>query len=159
MTDYTPDAVIRFWSKIEIPENPNACWIWTGTHYPSGYGILAIDRKNIRVHRMMWEIANQQTIPKNMCICHTCDVPDCCNPRHLFLGTTQENTQDKVNKGRQARTRGEASGKSAKLTAVQVEQIRQRYSVGGIYQHELAAIYGVNQQQISRIVNYKRWPS
>lgn len=157
MTYYTPDSILRFWSYLDIPTDPDACWIWTGTHYPSGYGILRYNRKNIRAHRMMWEIANQATIPEGMCVCHTCDVKDCCNPRHLWIGTTQENTQDKVNKGRQARTKGESSGKSAKLNAQQVANIRQRYAVGGITQRKLANEYGVSQGQIYRIVRYIEW--
>lgn len=35
-----------------------------------------------------------------MVICHSCDVRTCVNPDHLFCGTTKENAQDMVRKGR-----------------------------------------------------------
>jgi hypothetical protein len=48
-------------------------------------------------------------IPDGMLVLHKCDNPRCCNPEHLFLGTSQDNQDDKVSKGRQARGDGHYS--------------------------------------------------
>jgi uncharacterized protein YjiS (DUF1127 family) len=159
MNQYTKNPVdykTRFWSKVTITNNINDCWLWTRACFSNGYGAFQLEGKQKRAHRMAWEII-YGSIPNGLCVCHKCDVRLCCNPLHLFLATSEENTQDKVSKGRQARNKGLKSGKSAKLNPSQVEEIRQRYALKELNQYELADVYGVKQQQISRIVNHKRW--
>lgn len=50
-------------------------------------------------HRLAWEEA-YGSIPAGMSVLHTCDVRNCVNPEHLFLGTYKDNAQDMVKKGR-----------------------------------------------------------
>jgi DNA-binding MarR family transcriptional regulator len=45
----------------------------------------------------------------------------------------------------------------ALLNEVQIVTIRKLYSEGSYKQIALAATFGVNQSQISRIINRKRW--
>ena len=61
-------------------------------------------------------------IPKGYLVCHKCDNPKCTNPEHLFIGTPNDNMQDKINKGRLRIARGEKAGAS-KLTEAQVISI------------------------------------
>lgn len=74
-------------------------------------------------HRLAWEEVNG-VLPIGMKVLHSCDVPLCCNPAHLFLGSDADNVEDKVNKGRQAR--GERHG-NATLTDAQRLRIRKEY--------------------------------
>lgn len=92
-------------------------------------------------------------------VLHTCDVPHCHNDAHWFLGTNAENVADKVAKGRMPRhsmNRGQGHG-MAKLTADQVQSIRDRYAAGGVKQSDLAVEFGILQQQVSRIVRRTSW--
>jgi len=50
-------------------------------------------------HRVAWTVTNG-LIPKKMNVLHHCDVPSCCNPAHLFLGSQKDNVQDMMSKGR-----------------------------------------------------------
>lgn len=95
-----------FWSRVQIGGN-DECWPWLGAKKAAGYGNITIEsgvvRTTIGSHRLAWEYANGRSVPTGMCICHRCDNPPCCNPKHLFLGTQADNMADKIAKGRDPR--------------------------------------------------------
>lgn len=91
--------------------------------------------------------------PKKLRVCHTCDNGKCINPKHLFLGTPKENSQDMVRKGRSCK--GEKNG-ACKLSDIDVLNIRQAVRGLGCTQRFLSEVYGVKESQISRIINNKR---
>jgi hypothetical protein len=82
-----------------LTKDQNGCWLWTGAFHTDGYGQIRLNGKTLRVHRLAWEEVNGP-IPEGMAVCHTCDIPGCCNPAHLFLGTQRENIADMRAKGR-----------------------------------------------------------
>ncbi len=93
------DIVLRrFVSKVA---KSDGCWLWKGKTM-SGYGTVIINQHLFRAHRVAWTIA-YGPIPDELCVCHTCDNPRCVRPSHLWLGTQEENQEDKIRKGRQAR--------------------------------------------------------
>jgi len=91
-------------------------------------------------------------IPKGMHIRHTCDNNWCVNIDHLIIGTHQQNMQDMMIRGRNAK--GSIIGLS-KLTEEQVVEIRNLK--GSMYNREIGDKYGVDQSTISRILAGKMW--
>lgn len=142
----------RFWMKVQKGEG---CWLWLGAPGAKGYGMVAVGKppKGMAPSRYSWLLANGE-IPLGLCVCHHCDNPPCVRPDHLFLGTSAENTDDALRKRRMPS--GERHGRS-KLTWQIVEDIRRRYSIGGISMRQLAREYGVDPLQIHRVVRYKLW--
>ena len=82
-----------------IPVTECGCWIWIGANNIRRYGSLKFEGKNIKAHRASW-LAYRGEIPNDLHVLHTCDIPECVNPDHLFLGTARDNMQDKENKKR-----------------------------------------------------------
>jgi len=130
----------------------SGCWEWSGLKTPKGYGLVSIEGKKFRAHRLSYEF-NRGKIPDGLFVCHHCDNRCCVNPDHLFVGTNEDNIADMVAKGRQARVSGSQNG-SARLSAADVIAIR---NARGIKQKELARQYGITQGQVSAIQLRKKW--
>lgn len=145
------------------------CWLWKGCTQ-KGYGIFKVNNKHYRVHRFMWEITHGP-IKNGLYVCHKCDVRNCINPSHLFLGTAEDNLKDCMSKGRfrvasgkyhGTKTRPErvARGSShgiSKLTEEQVINIRKLYKSGRYTHKSIATLYKVTEGLIQQIINRKIW--
>jgi len=105
----------------------------------------------IATHRRAYELA-RGPIPEGLCVLHTCDNPPCVNPEHLFLGTLDDNTADKVKKGRQSSMKGLENGR-AKLTESDVRLIRSSHDSGVA----LSARFGVSARVISSVRLRQSW--
>jgi hypothetical protein len=88
-----------------------------------------------------------------MHVCHSCDVPGCCRPSHLFLGTIADNNRDCEQKGR--RPFGSAAP-NAKLCEGSVIDIRRR-SVSGESYRSIARYYHVTHKTVARIAQGLQW--
>lgn len=71
------------------------CWFYIGLLNNRGYGKVG----NSTAHRLSYKL-HIGRIPNGRFICHKCDVPNCVNPKHLFLGTHSDNMKDRQAKGR-----------------------------------------------------------
>ncbi len=119
-----PAPEIVFHSKVDRSAGPDGCWPWTASVDPRGYGYAPKGLGEKTTHRAAWRLANGPA--GGLLVCHRCDNPPCCNPSHLFLGTTQENTADRDAKGRTARgpeqgdriRRGHAEGRERRRAHV-----------------------------------------
>ncbi len=91
----------RFWEKVTKNIDPDACWKWCGSVMDRrwNYGSFGFGGKTYRAHRLSWEIHYGKISP-GTCVLHHCDNPNCVNPKHLFLGTHQDNVTDMYAKGR-----------------------------------------------------------
>ena len=94
-------------SKYCVEDADSGCLVWTRSTRGGGYGKVWDGTTLVATHRAAYELA-YGAIPDGLLVMHSCDNPPCCNPEHLFLGTNQDNSDDKVAKGRQPK--GETHG-------------------------------------------------
>jgi hypothetical protein len=177
----TPKQECNFWKKVDkngptMPNMDTPCWIWIAYKTKHGYGMFSCcNGKMITSHRVSWVISNGQIDNDDSyhgtCVCHQCDNPACCNPKHLFLGTQGDNARDRENKNRGNHAKGDSNGSrkyperlmrgdshsSAKLSSTQVIEIRARYEAGGVFHRELAAEFGVSRSLITNITERRCW--
>lgn len=152
----------RFWSKVNkngsIPSHVphlGKCWEWTANISKFGYGNFYLKGDSGRSHRIAWRLTFGE-IPDLMHVLHKCDNRKCVNPAHLFLGTEQDNSDDKFSKGRHISLKGE-DNPIHKLTTKQVNEIRQLFLSGSKTRKQLAEYYSVNVTTIAKIIRNESW--
>ena|ERR1700733_14036979 len=146
----------RFWEKI-VADKGSDCWLWVGAIGKTGYGRLLLKtkpKKYIYAHRLSY-ILHINSIPNDLFVLHRCDNRACVNPKHLFLGTALDNSQDMKKKQRH---RHGGKHQNAKLTERKVKEMRRLYA-NGTRQCTLMRKFGVSRATVCNIVNprYERW--
>ena len=148
-------TIRSFLDEWTCPEPNSGCYLWTRSVDSYGYGHVQYNGRLVLAHRLSWELANGIS-PGKAHVLHSCDTPPCCNPMHLALGSHLENMRDALAKGRAARLAGSANGRAI-LTPSSVNQIRETYRNGELRQKDIAALYGIGQSHVSRIVREESW--
>jgi hypothetical protein len=141
---------LLFLNKIS-PEPNSGCWLWTAAVDQFGYGLFGVggSGKNTRAHRWAYEYYKGK-IPPKMKACHTCDVPSCVNPDHLFIGTDADNIRDRNKKNRTAK--GVKIGNSV-IKPEQVSLIRS----SALSERSLAKELKVSRGTINAIRSGRTW--
>ncbi len=141
--------------RIGYRIDENGCYICV-THKARRAGYPSFKRKGklILGHRYIYE-KFYGSIPEGLLVRHKCDNRECINPKHLELGTYQDNYDDMVERGRVNKAKGNSIWAS-KLTKTDVLKIRKLLSKG--YSHsKIAKMYLVSKCSITCINTGKSW--
>jgi HNH endonuclease len=146
-----------FWGKVKRA-GPDDCWNWDGWSSSNRKGERTYGRidifgaEGVFSHRVAYfltypgEIALKRP-DGGLFVLHKCDNPQCCNPKHLCLGTHDENMYD-MHVRRRSHRYESAKSPRAKLTEAEVREIR-RLKKTGVTKRALALLYDVSEATIS----------
>lgn len=152
---FTPEHEIRFWNKV-LTGSEDECWLWFAParrgYPPRERGEFNVQGTMVYSHRVAWFLANGR-IPEGMAVLHNCDITLCCNPKHLTLGTQQENMADAAARGR---IRG---GNQRMFSTEQILDMRAMYRANPTRKitGKIAAKYNADPKTIRPILNYKTY--
>lgn len=151
-----------FWALVSSPTT-SGCMEWEGYKMKSGYGRFRFNGKRVLAHRLAYvlafgEIPKHETHHGTLVVCHRCDNPLCCNPKHLFLGTQADNIADRDKKGRVSRvSRGKGIITHAKLSPEIVSEAKRLFTEKGFSKSALARKFNVSASTMNRAIRGKTW--
>lgn len=121
------------------------CWNWRIALTAKGYA--PVKYKNGKTPGIKVSYAHQLSyvlwkgpIPQGLLVCHSCDNRKCCNPKHLFLGTSKDNTHDMLRKGRHYHK---------EYDTVTIHSLRNK----GFTLAKIAELTGVPETSVTRVLN------
>jgi hypothetical protein len=127
-----------------------ACWPVQSGHDKDGYGVLRVDGRKERAHRVMFSLyypgVNAPVVR------HNCHNPACINPAHLRPGTPLDNAIDRMLADRGGNLKGENNGR-AKLSESDVLEIRASSLSGA----DLGRKFGISKVMACRIRRGEAW--
>lgn len=133
----------------------NDCVEWSHCIRHDGYGEVRYpDKTKAIVSRVAMSYYLGRKLDRSELVCHHCDNRKCYNPKHLFLGSDKDNSDDKISKQRHAF--GERHGLTS-LTREQVNFIKESLILKTYKAVELAKMFSVSQATISNIKKGKTW--
>ena len=132
-----------------IRSTGDECVLWIGQTKPNGLTV---------------GMPRPDGYPGNMFVLHKCDVRNCFNPKHLFLGTNDDNMKDMASKDRSCRGY-ERSMRTRLIRGYKVKKIINNASVrlirlrvlAGESRASIAREYGVSSPVVSYICSRKTW--
>jgi len=145
----TESDIARFWLKVD-KRGSDECWKWTAAKDEFGRGLFRLGPL-YKAPRIAFFLANGID-PGGTDVCHTCDIPSCCNPAHLWKGTRYQNNDDRDEKGHQISHPGEEHG-MAILTETQARHVLTSPQTG----RSLALELGVSECTVSAIRCGRLW--
>lgn len=142
----------RLYSKAEILSC--GCWRYTGGLNGAGYGNIWDEGRTRSAHVVSFEIHNGP-VPEGLSVLHSCDYKPCINPDHLFAGTTQDNIDDMINKGRDG-FKGVRNGRAV-LSEGEVISIKELLASNIFSCQSIADKFNVSRPTIAAIKSGRNW--
>lgn len=147
---------IVFWSFVEFAD-VDECWLWMLTK-PDGRVIpFNIQNRAMSPPRFALQTTMGVLLDKSIDACHTCDVPPCVNPLHLWAGSRSQNMLDAEHKGRLDPAIMHARSQDPEVRLRRAESLRKHWSTKTAEERQAyMAIATAARKEGTRSAGYKR---
>lgn len=81
-------------SRMDRQPGPDGCWLWNGAKHERGYGRVRFHGRLWSTHRLAYLVEHGRLADGDL-VLHHCDSPACVRPDHLYVGTHQDNADDR----------------------------------------------------------------
>jgi predicted XRE-type DNA-binding protein len=115
-----------------------------------GYFVTRTDGKLQFVHRLVYAEHHEVELKPELIIRHLCNNPWCIEITHLAEGSQKDNMHDAIRSGTH-------SPHTRKITREDAEEIRRLHKKTNKSQEAIGKMFGINQRQVSKIVNGLAW--
>lgn len=77
-----------------MTKTDGACVIWPGAKDRQGYGLVKINGRCQRAHRVALAKKVGRELSRSELALHSCHTPSCVNPQHLRVGSAAQNNRE-----------------------------------------------------------------
>lgn len=144
-----PISHLLAYTKIDLD---TGCLEWIGATDRDGYGKITFNRKSMRPHRLAYKVLCNPDLKSDQQLNHTCHNRLCWNPNHVYVGTQQQNIDDREAAGN---TRRGAHHHSTKVNDGVIGDIWRLRAEGKTIK-QIAICLSLGISTISGIVSSKR---
>lgn len=137
-----PNKAVDVFQFIDMSGGWDSCWEYMRSLH-KGRPYFEYDGKKRLAYRIVYELYYGVELATDDIVRHKCDNPPCCNPRHLTLGSHQDNMNDMVERERHG------------MPKYAVRQIMRLLKQGKKHA-EIAEIFGCSRETVTAINNRRR---
>jgi len=152
-TIFMPEVIEkRFWRSVDFITTPRGCWPWIPTQEREIYGNFSVGRKSIPSHVFSYELTHGPILLPGVFICHLCNYKPCCNPKHLYAGNAQLNSQQALHDGLYL------SGENHPQARLNNEDIYEIRNLKGLMtEREIAEFFNIGNSTVHHILSRETW--
>lgn len=141
----------RIRERIDDDLTFDGCWLWNASVDRDGYARISAGGRTVTVTRWVLEQKLGRPLRRTEVARHTCDNPTCCRPKHLIVGSRQDNARDASERKRLVGNPHRRPFQSRPLiTDEQVRAIRTRYAAGDS-SRTIAPDYGISPSHVRNL--------